>query len=89
MTASLEASVRLQPNNDRAWTDLLQHYQQERDVDKAVLAALWLAYLYQEAHPDWAIEVCRQMQSFIPHEPRIGQAMMLLQSQHAIPEPPC
>lgn len=85
---SLETSIRLQPRNDRAWTDLLQHYQQAKDVDKAVLAALWLAYLYQESHPDWAIEVCRQMQNFIPHEPRIGQTMMLLQSQRAIPEPP-
>lgn len=88
MTTSLEASVRLHPHNDKAWTDLLQQYQQEKDVDKSVLAALWLAYLYQETHPDWAIEVCRQMQNFIPHEPRIGQTMMLLQSQHALPEPP-
>lgn len=86
--AALETSVRLVPDNDQAWTDLLQHYQQERDIDKSILAALWLTYLYQESHPDWAIEICRQMESFIPHEPRIGQAMMLLQSQNALPEPP-
>lgn len=86
--ASLEASARLQPRNDKVWRDLLQQYQQQKAVDKAVLAALWLAYLYQQTHPDWAIEICRQMQGFIPHEPRIGQTMMLLQSQRAIPEPP-
>lgn len=88
MATSLETSARLSPHNDKVWTDLLQHYQQEKDVDKAVLAALWLTYLYQEPHPDWAIEICRQMQSFIPHDPRIGQTMMLLQSQRVIPEPP-
>jgi len=84
----LEASVRLQPHNDAAWRDLLGHYQQQKSVDKAVLAALWLAHLYQQPHPDWAIEMCRQMQTFIPHEPRIAQTMMLLQSQRPVPEPP-
>jgi len=86
--AALESSARLEPGNDKVWRDLLQYYQQEKFVDKAVLAALWLAYLYQQTHPDWAIEICRQMQAFIPHEPRIGQTMMLLQSQRSIPEPP-
>jgi tetratricopeptide (TPR) repeat protein len=85
---ALEASACLRPHDDRVWRDLLHHYQQDKLVDKAVLAALWLAYLYQQAHPDWAIEVCRQMQTFIPHEPRIGQTMMLLQSQRPVPEPP-
>ncbi|HNT77168.1 MAG TPA: tetratricopeptide repeat protein [Anaerolineae bacterium] len=87
MTASLEATVRLTPNNDRAWAELLQQYQREREVDKAVQAALWLAYLYQDDHHDWAVEVCRQMQQFIPHEPLIGQAMMLLQSNRGLPKP--
>ncbi len=87
MTASLEATVRLTPTNDRAWAELLQQYQQEREVDKAVQAALWLAYLYQDDHHDWAVEVCRQMQQFIPHEPLIGQAMMLLQSNRGLPRP--
>jgi tetratricopeptide (TPR) repeat protein len=86
--ATLEASARMQPHQDKVWRDLLYHYQQEKLVDKAVLAALWLAYLYQQPHPDWAIEICRQMQTFIPHEPRIGQTMMLLQSQRPVPEPP-
>lgn len=88
MTASLEAAVRLTPTNDRAWAELLQQYQREREVDKAVQAALWLAYLYQEDHHDWAVEVCRQMQQFIPHEPLIGQAMMFLQSNRGLPKPP-
>ena len=78
MTSSLESTVRLDKRNDRAWAELLQQYQQDRAVDKAVQAALWLAYLYQAKHYDWAIEVCRQMQQFIPHEPRIGQTMICL-----------
>ena len=88
MTSSLESTVRLDKRNDRAWAELLQQYQQDRAVDKAVQAALWLAYLYQAKHYDWAIEVCRQMQQFIPHEPRIGQTMMMLQSNRPLPEPP-
>lgn len=86
--ASLEAAARLQPENDTVWADLLKVYQEQKNVDRAVLAAQWLAYLYQERHPDWAIQVCRQMQQFIPHEPRIGQTMMMLQSNRAIPQPP-
>ncbi len=88
LVSALEASARLEPHNDKVWRDLLHHYQQQKSVDKAVLAALWLAHLYQQAHSDWAIEVCRQMQAFIPREPRIGQTMMLLQSQRPVPEPP-
>ncbi len=88
MSAVYEASLRLQPHNDKTWRELLQHYQGQKQVDKAVLAALWLAYLYQTSHPEWAVEICRQMQGFIPHEPRIGQTMMLLQSQRPVPEPP-
>lgn len=88
VSASLEACVRLQPRNEQAWAELLQLYEAQRQVDKAVLSALWLAYLYQDAHHDWAIEVCRQMQLFIPHDPRIGQTMMMLQSNRPIPEPP-
>jgi len=88
MATSYEASLRLQPQNDKTWRELWQHYQAQKQVDKAVLAAMWLAYLYQTAHPDWAIDICRQMQGFIPHEPRIGQTMMLLQSQRPVPQPP-
>ncbi|HOT91275.1 MAG TPA: tetratricopeptide repeat protein [Anaerolineae bacterium] len=88
MATAYEASLRLRSDNDKTWRALLQHYQAQKQVDKAVLAALWLAYLYQNTHPDWAIEICRQMQGFIPHEPRIGQTMMLLQSQRPVPEPP-
>lgn len=83
-----EATVRLTPDNDRAWAELLQNYQQARNIDKAVQATLWLAYLYQRDHHDWAIEVCRQMQHFIPHEPLIGQTLMMLQSNRALARPP-
>ncbi len=88
MTSSLESVVRLDSEAVQTWVELLNHYQTQRNVDKSVLAALWLVYLYQESHPDWAIEVCRQMQQFIPHDPRIGQTMMMLQSKRPIPEPP-
>ncbi len=87
MVASFEATVRIDPRNDRAWAELLKQYQQDKSIDKAVSAALWLAYLYQDAHHDWAIEICRQMQQFIQHDPRIGQAMTALQSNRPIPEP--
>ena len=88
MTAALEASVRLQPRNERAWAGLLEQYKDQRSMDKAVHAALWLAYLYQDNAPDKAIEVCRQMQQFIPHELRIGQALTMLQSNRLLQEPP-
>ncbi len=88
MTACYEASLRLEAHNDKVWRALLKQYQTEKQVDKAILAALWLAYLYQTSHPDWAIDICRQMQGFIPHEPHIGQTMLLLQSQRPVPQPP-
>ncbi len=87
-TASLEASVRLRPYNDRAWSALLQQYQEQANVDRSVLAALWLTYIYQDEHQEWAIEVCRQMQRFIPHDRRIAQTLMHLQSNQPLPEPP-
>lgn len=88
MLACLESVVRIDPTHVQTWIDLLHHYQTTRNVDKAVLAALWLVYLYQDTQHEWAIEVCRQMQQFIPHDPRIGQTMMMLQSNRPITEPP-
>ncbi|MBN1877546.1 MAG: tetratricopeptide repeat protein [Anaerolineae bacterium] len=88
MVSMLEAAVRLRPHNEQAWGDLLKQYQAQRNVDKAVLAALWLSYIYHEEHPDWAIEVCRQMQQFIPHDPLIRQTLMLLQSGRPVSKPP-
>lgn len=88
MVACYEATVRLTPDDAPAWAELLQEYQKNRNIDRAIQAALWLAYLYQNNHRDWAIEVCRQMQQFIPHEPLIGQTMMMLQSNRPLARPP-
>jgi tetratricopeptide (TPR) repeat protein len=87
-TSALEASVRLQPNNREAWTQLLDLYQSQNKTRKAVLATLWLSYLYQDQDRDRAIQICRQTQEFIPHDPHIGQTMMMLQSNRSIPQPP-
>lgn len=87
-TSALEASVRLQSKNIKAWTQLLDLYQSQNQTQKAVLATLWLSYLYQDEDRDRAIAICRQTQEFIPHDPHIGQTMMLLQSGRSIPQPP-
>ncbi len=86
--SNLEASVRLVPNEPQVWAELLQQYQSQMDIEKAVLAAVWLAYLYQDEHRDWAIEVCRQMQEFISYDPRIAQVLRMLQSRQPIQQPP-
>ncbi|MDY0018479.1 MAG: tetratricopeptide repeat protein [Anaerolineae bacterium] len=83
----LESSVKDFPHNASAWTELLKYYQAQEKMERAVIATLWLAYLYQEEHPQWAIEVCRQMQSFAPQDRRLGQVMLLLQSGRPIPLP--
>lgn len=87
-TSSLEASVRLVPANIPAWEELLKHYRAQQDVAQAVLAALWLVHLYQSSDRNCAMDVCRQMQEFVPHEPRLGQALMMLQTGRTIPAPP-
>ncbi len=84
----LEAAVRLNPDNIQAWTTLLQRYQDEGEMNKAVLAAIWLSYLYQHDRPDRAIEICRQVQQFVPHDPLLRQTLVLLQSGRPLPKPP-
>lgn len=87
-TSALEASVRLQPQNIKGWTQLLDLYQSNNQTQKVVLATLWLSYLYQEQDRERAIAICRQTQEFMPHDPHVGQTMMLLQSNRSIPKPP-
>jgi tetratricopeptide (TPR) repeat protein len=87
-TSALEATVRLRPQNTEAWTGLLDLYQSQNHLGRATLAALWLCYLYQDEQQDKAIEICRQMQAHAPHEPRLGQALMMLQTQRRVPQPP-
>ncbi|TFG73344.1 MAG: tetratricopeptide repeat protein [Anaerolineales bacterium] len=87
-TSALEAAVRLRPNNIRPWNELLKIYQSQRDINKATLAALWLVYLNQTTNRERAIEICRDAETFSPHEPSIGQALMLMQSNRTIPQPP-
>ncbi len=86
--SNLEASVRLQPHDPQVWAELLQQYQTQADIEKSVLAAVWLAYLYQDEHRDWAIEVCRQAQEFNSYDPRIAQVLRMLQSHQPIQQPP-
>ncbi len=85
---ALESSVKLEPHNDRRWSDLLEVYQTQNQPQKAVLAALWLAYLYQDRKRDRAIALCHEVQSLAPHDPRLGQTLILLQSNRPIPQPP-
>ena len=87
-TSNLEAVVRLSPNDAAVWSELLEIYRAEDQTHKAVLATLWLAYLYQHDRRDQAIALCRQMQQYRPHGPRIGQMVILLQSNRSIPQPP-
>ena len=86
--AALEASVALEPRNTNVWLNLLEVYKQQRDVDNAVLAAVWLAYLFQDQQRERAIEVSREMQRFISHDPRLAKTLKMLQSDRRIEEPP-
>lgn len=88
LQASLEASVRNSPHQAQIWGELLKYYEIQQNNENAILSAYWLAYLYQEEHADWAIEVCRQMQKFIPGDPRIKNVLQALQSHREILEPP-
>lgn len=86
--AALEASAALEPRNPTVWGYLLEVYKEQRDVDNAVLAAVWLAYLFQDQHRERAIEVCREMQQFISHDPRLAKTLKMLHSDRRIEEPP-
>ena len=87
-TSALEASVRLRPNNLLPWGELLEIYKSAHETDKTILATLWLVYLHQATNRDRAIQICRETQVTIPHEPLIGQALMMMQSNRTIPQPP-
>jgi len=87
-TSALEAAARLYPNDAAVWSELLEIYRAQDQTHQAVLATLWLAYLYQHDRRDQAIALCRDMQRYMPHGPRIGQMVILLQSNRAIPQPP-
>ena len=85
---ALETSVRLQPQNAAAWGTLLNYYRREGMAKSAILATSWLAYLYQEEHPQWAIEVCRQTQELAPQSRKLNRVLRLLQSGQPVPKPP-
>jgi tetratricopeptide (TPR) repeat protein len=87
-TSALEASVRLRPNTIRPWGELLEVYKSQHETEKTILAALWLVYLNQSTNRDQAIQICRETQVMLPHEPLIGQALMMMQSNRTIPQPP-
>ncbi|MGC9521443.1 MAG: tetratricopeptide repeat protein [Anaerolineae bacterium] len=87
-TAALEAAVSLQPRRPKAWSELLGLYKDEHRPQRLALATLWLAHLYQDDNREKAIALCREMQPLAPQDPRIGQVLILLQSNRAIPQPP-
>ncbi len=86
--AALESSAALESRNPTVWGYLLEVYKEQRDVDNAVLAAVWLAHLFQDKHRERAIEICREMQQFISHDPRLAKTLKMLQSERRIEEPP-
>ncbi len=85
---TLEAVVRLAPRTEQAWRRLVTLYQDQGQTRHAVLAALWLAHLYQDTRRDEAIRLCRELQLALPQDdPRLGQLLILLQSKRPIPQP--
>lgn len=87
-TAALEAAARLRPADTGVWHTLLDLYRAQDEGQKAVHAAIWLSYLYQDENRDKAIALCRDVQAFAPQDPRMGQMVILLQSNRRIPKPP-
>ncbi len=82
------AVVKLNPLADKAWAELFKLALEKLDTEGALLAAYWLAFIYQESHPDWAITVCRQLQQLMPTDPRLSQLMECLQTGKTITRPP-
>ncbi len=59
--AAWRATVQLNPMADKACAELFKVSMDVLDTEGALLAAYWLAFIYQEKHADWAIAVCRQL----------------------------
>ncbi len=83
-----KATIQLNPLADKAWAELFKVFVDDLDTENALLAAYWLAFIYQEAHTDWAIAVCRQLQQLMPTDPRLTQLMEMLQTGRSISRPP-
>ncbi len=86
-TSTLEKAVRLCPREATIWSQLLELYQAQGKLPDAVDAALWLSYLYQTDRRAEAIKLCRELQIQAPQDPRLGQMLILLQSNRPIPQP--
>lgn len=86
-TSTLEKAVRLRPREATIWSQLLELYQAQGKLSDAVDAALWLSYLYQTDRRAEAIKLCRELQIQAPQDPRLGQMLILLQSNRPIPQP--
>ncbi len=87
-TAVLEDVVRLDSHDKQTWNELLEIYRAQDQPQRIVLATLWLAHLYQDERRDRAIALCRDMQTNVTQDPRLGQILILLQSKRPIPQPP-
>ncbi len=83
----LESAAQLRPENIAVLERLHEYYLRSGDVEKAVMAAIWLIYLYQEKEPEKSVEVCRRTQRLAPTDRRLAQVMYLLQTRRPIPRP--
>lgn len=86
-TSTLEKAVHLRPREATIWSVLLGLYQAQGKLPDAVNAVLWLSYLYQTDRRAEAINLCREIQVQAPQDPRLGQMLILLQSNRPIPQP--
>ncbi len=85
---ALEDAVRLNPDLPEAWSTLLRHYRDQGMTRSAVRATHWLAYFYQDDHPERAIALCRETQGVAPQNRHLGHLLRLLQSEQPVPHPP-
>ncbi len=83
----MEASLQLKPENLPVLEQLYDYYLREGETEKVILAAVWLAYLYQESSPEKSVEICRRAQRLAPMDRRLAQVMYLLQTGRPIPRP--
>ena len=87
-TSAIESAMLLRPRNEEAWAKLLELYQAQNQMHRAVLATLWLSFLYQDQRRDQAMKLCRELQLSVPDDSRLGQMLILLRSNRPIPQPP-
>ncbi len=83
----LEAAAQLKPDNIPVLETLYDDYTKRGEIEKAIVAAVWLAHLYQEKSPEKSVDICRRTQRLAPTDRRLAQVMYLLQTGRPIPRP--